>query len=113
MPLISYSIKNMRVVPIAERLRAKYPDRLATVHGEFHSVDAKGKVNPDPLSFSSKVITTDERNAEGFSISLPDGTLTVPAGERGRKAAPGMSADEVAALFSDAESDATDEAASA
>jgi len=112
MGLISYAIRNMRVVPISEKLREKYPERLATVHGEFHAVDAKGKVNPEAMSFGSKVIEVSDRNDPGFAIDPDAGTLTVPAGERGRKAAVGLTTDEVTALLFGSATEAATEAAS-
>lgn len=99
MAKIAYRIRKMRVVAVTGKLAAKYPDRLFTVHGEFHGLDAKGKEIEQPLTITSKVIDRVEALDPDFAIDVEAGTLTVPAGERGRKASVGLDAESVAAML--------------
>lgn len=92
--LVTYIIDNMRVLPVTEKVAAKNPDRVLTVAGVFHSTNANGK-RGEKLSFASKAIDREDALAEGFAIDLANGTLTIPVGERGRKATESLTADAV------------------
>lgn len=96
-----YSIEKMRVITPKGRVAEKNPDRAMTVRGEFHSV-VDGKVNPEPLTFSQKDIDWDTAGHPDFDIDPVAGTLTLPAGERGRKASVGIDADSVLAILAEA-----------
>jgi len=92
---ISYQVVDMRVIFPEGKVAEKNPDRFATVHGSaFYAVDEKGK-RGEKLSITSKVIDNEDTQAEGFALSLENGTLTLPEGRRGRKAADGVSQDEI------------------
>jgi hypothetical protein len=56
--------------------------------------------NGDSLSIKSRAVTIDEILAGG-TIDLLAGTLTVPAGKRGRKVSPGLDADAIAARLAE------------
>jgi len=56
--------------------------------------------NGEPLSIKSRAVTIEEILAGG-TIDLANGTLTVPAGKRGRKVSPGLDADAIAARLAE------------
>lgn len=107
-PTTTYSVRNMRLVPTAGKVAQKNPDRLGTVHGEFHAVDDKGKVSADPLSFTQKEITREIAANPLTVIDIENGLLTLPAGERGRKAVAGIDQDAVNALLASVREPATE-----
>ena len=113
----TYHVSNMRFVPTSGKVAQKNPDRLGTVYGEFRA-DKNGKPTGDPLSISQKVIDKDVAANPATVIDLDNGILTLPSGERGRKASPGVAQDAIDALLAaargesdaEAESDATESA---
>lgn len=87
---ITYKVSDMRVIPLAEKVQERNPDRAFTVAGsEFRPVDEKGKVG-EPLSITSKAIDKVDVANPLFAISLKDGTLTLPEGRRGREKSAGL-----------------------
>jgi hypothetical protein len=56
--------------------------------------------NGESLSIKSRAVTIEEILAGG-TIDLVSGTLTVPAGKRGRKVSPGLNADAIAARLAE------------
>ena len=107
----TYSIGNMRVVVPKGKVALKNPERAFTVHGEFRATDEKGKPTGEPLSFGSKVIDRDDALNPLTVIDVANGLLTLPAGERGRKASIGIDQDAVNALLESLRSPAEAEAA--
>lgn len=105
-----YSVAEMRVVPTIGKVKEKNPDRIATVHGNFRNLDAKGNPTGDVLTFHSKEITVEMARNPLTVIDPVKGILILPAGERGRKALAGIDADAVAALLAEARGDAETEA---
>lgn len=93
---ISYLVTDMRVTFPEGKVAEKNPERFATVHGSaFYAVDEKGK-RGEKLSIVSKNIENEDATDPTFSLSLETGTLTLPEGRRGRKAAEGVSQDAIA-----------------
>jgi hypothetical protein len=76
--MTTYTVTDMRVVPVIGKMKDKYPDRVFTVHGNFHK-------DGNLLSFNSKVLTADDISHPDFTIDLDEGTLTLNEGQRGRK----------------------------
>lgn len=101
----TYSVENMRIVPTSGKVKDKNPDRLLTVHGIFRAMDANGKPTGDPLTFKSKEVTIDAARNPLTVIDPEHGILTLPAGERGRKALSGIDADAVTALLASVRED--------
>lgn len=97
----------MRFVPTTGKVAQKNPDRLGTVYGEFHSVDAKGNPSKDALSITQKVIDRDTAANPLTVIDVENGLLTLPSGERGRKAVAGIDQDAIASLLAEARGEAT------
>lgn len=91
----------MRVVPTTGKVAEKNPDRLLTVYGEFHAVDANGKVAKEPLSITQKVIDRETALNPLTVIDRANGTLTLPSGERGRKASEGVEQDDIDAMLAE------------
>lgn len=100
----------MRIVPTIGRVAEKNPDRLLTVHGDFRAVDKEGNPIGDVLTFHSKEVTRQDAANPITVIDVATGMLTLPAGERGRKALVGIGADAVAALLASVRGDAEAEA---
>jgi len=86
----TYSVQNMRVVIPKGKVAENNPDRMLTVYGEFRATDEKGKAIGEPLTFTSKVIDRDTALNPATVIDQEHGILTLPAGERGRKASVGI-----------------------
>lgn len=99
--IVTYDVANMRIVVTEGKVKEKNPDRLLTVHGDFRNVDAKGKPIGDVLTFHSKEVTLDMARNPLTVIDKETGTLTLPSGERGRKALAGIGADAVANLLAE------------
>lgn len=81
----------MRVVPPTPKMREKHPDRFATIFGTFFNDQGQA------LSITSKVVTFEEAMHPDTVIDLEKGTLTLPDGQRGRKAFEGLTQDEILA----------------
>ena len=92
---ISYAVTNMRVTFPEGKVAEKNPERFATVHGEFHQI-VNGKPQKDALSIVSKSIDNETAANPLTVIDLPNGTLTLPEGRRGRQAAESVSQDALA-----------------
>lgn len=105
---ITYSVRNMRAVPTTGKVAEKNPDRLFTVHGEFHSTDDKGKASAEALTITQKVIDRETAASPLFAIDLANGLLTLPSGERGRKAVIGSDQDAIDALLNSVREVATE-----
>lgn len=115
MSLTSYFVREMRVVKPSGKTAERNPERRYTVHGIYHtaSINADGSVTVgEKLSIRSKNVDA-EHIVEGFALDLTNGILTLPEGERGRKAAVSLSQEEIdaelAALRGAANSDPTSE----
>jgi len=78
---VSYIITNMRLVAPSKKVAEKNPERFATVHGTFHDAES------NKLSITSKNIDREDALSDDFAVSVENGTLTMPEGRRGRKAA--------------------------
>ena len=109
----TYSITNMRVVPTTGKVLEKNPDRLLTIYGEFHAVDANGKVAKEPLSITQKVIDRETALNPLTVVDRENGMLTLPSGERGRKASEGVAQDDIDALLASVRETASEATASA
>lgn len=94
-----YSIDDMRFVPTTGKIKEKNPNRVGTVYGTFYHVDANGNRTGEPLTITQKVIDRETALSPVFAIDLDAGSLTLPSGERGRKAVAGISQDEVSAML--------------
>ena len=88
-----YTVINPRAVTPRGKVADKNPDRVITIHGEFHN--EKDEV----LSFGQKVITREMALNPETVIDLANGILILPAGERGRKASVGETQDSVNSLL--------------
>jgi len=84
----------MRVVKPSEKIAEKHPDRLATIYGQFFAADGKTK-----LSITSKNLTRADVLNPDTVIDLDNGTLILPAGERGRKPSVSATQSEVTSLL--------------
>lgn len=91
--LTTYSVEKMRVVLTSGKTAERNPDRFATVYGTFY--DAKG----NKLSVSQKVITREDAINTDTVIDIENGILTLPSGERGRKASVSITQDDVDSLL--------------
>lgn len=98
----TWAIQNMRLLRVDGAVAEKNPDRVLTAKGDFFEVDEKGKPTGDPLSFHSKNISRDDLRNPATVVDLKNGILTLPAGERGRKASAGISADDLDAILAEA-----------
>ena len=87
--MTTYIVSKMRAVFPSDKMRDKHPERFVTILGTFHNSDGA------QLSFTSKAISNDEATHPEFAIDLVNGTLTLPDGERGRKATPSISQDDL------------------
>jgi hypothetical protein len=99
MGLVTYSVDKMRVTRPSAKTAEKNPDRLYTVTGTFYSTetDAKGKVTrKDKLTIPSKNVTRAMALTEGFALDIAKGLVTLPEGERGRKAFASLTAEDIA-----------------
>lgn len=99
----TYHVANMRFVPTTGKVLAKNPDRIGTVYGDFYA-DLNGKPAREPLSITQKVIDRETAANPVTVIDLENGILTLPTGERGRKAVASVSQDDVNALLAAARS---------
>lgn len=88
---VLYRIDNMRVIFPKGKTAENHPERFATVYGVFHS--EKGA----KLSFTSKVINSEDVKSDDFSIDIDKGILTLTAKERGRKKSESVSQSEIEA----------------
>jgi hypothetical protein len=77
----TYQVSAMRVIHPSAKVALKNPERWVTVKGVFHAEDGT------KLSITSINIDKADALAPEFDINLVAGTLTLPAGERGRKPA--------------------------
>ena len=103
MTLTTYSIDKMRVTKPKGKTAEKNPDRALTVTGIFYSTeaDAKGKLlRKEKLSIAVKYI--DHEDKPLCTVNMADGILTIPAGERGRKAEASLTQEEIDALLTEA-----------
>jgi hypothetical protein len=82
----TYTVTGMRVIRPSEKVALKNPDRWITVKGIFHGEDGA------KLSITSINVAKADATALEFAIDMKAGTLTLPAGERGRKPAPALEA---------------------
>lgn len=89
--MTTYTILNMRAVKPSGKVAENNPDRFLTVYGVFHDEDG------NKLSVTSKTVSIDEATNPDFDIDLVAGTLTIPSGERGRKAFVSLTQDDIAA----------------
>lgn len=101
---ITYSVDEARlVVPKpGGKVALANPDRMGTFHGKFYATDDKGKRTGDPLSFPSKEITWEVARNPLTVIDVEHGLLTLPAGERGRKASAGIDQAAIDAMLAEA-----------
>ena len=100
MSLRTYFVDSIRVYRPTPKVAAQNPERLYTVAGTFYDTEtnAKGVVIPtDAKSFVSKNITRDMALAEGFSIDIPNGLLTLSEATRGRTSYQSLSAEDILA----------------
>lgn len=91
----TYHVANMRFVPTTGKVKDKNPDRVGTVYGDFFHVDSNGDPKGEQLTIAQKVIDRETALSPVFAIDLANGSLTLPSGERGRKAVAGISQDSV------------------
>lgn len=99
MGLVTYAIDKMRVTRPSGKTAERNPDRLYTITGTFYSTetDAKGKVTrKDKLTIPGKNVTREMALSDGFAIDLAKGFLTMPEGERGRRAFESLTAEAIA-----------------
>jgi hypothetical protein len=89
----TWKVAGMRLTFPAGKVATKHPERFATIHGVFS--DEKG----NKLSIVSKNVTMEEAKNSATVIDVLKGTLTLPAGERGRKPSVGATPDAVAAAL--------------
>jgi hypothetical protein len=92
MALVTYLVEKMRATSPTGKTAERNPDRWKTVTGTFYStkVDEKGKlVRKDKMSYPVKYVTKEDALTEGFVLDTKNGILTMPAGEKGRKATEG------------------------
>jgi hypothetical protein len=90
----------MRVVKPSALVASRNPDRFATVKGTFFSTtrNPKGElIAGEKLTIAQKEITFEMVRGEGLDIDLPNGVLSLPSGEKGRKESVGITADDLAA----------------
>lgn len=118
MSSLSYLVESMRVTFPTGKVAEKNPERVMTVTGKvWHAVE-NGKPTGDPLTITVKNIDRDDVQHPDFAIDPEAGTLTLPAGERGRKPSAGQSTDAILARIAairaggEAEADAEAEVAS-
>lgn len=97
-PTTDYAVENMRLTFPQGKVAEKNPDRFGTVHGEFYAIE-NGKRSKEPLSYSSKEITKAIAANPLTVIDIANGRLTLPAGERGRKAVAGADQETVDAML--------------
>lgn len=111
MGLATFHVSDIRALPVKGKVAERNPDRVLSVSGSFRRVidtDAKGNpVLSEPMSYTTVYLDRADVQAEGFSLDLENGILTIAEGERGRKAAPGLSADAVAEILAAARESAT------
>lgn len=104
--VLRYQIDNLRVIRPTGKVAEKNPDRAMTLRGKFHEVkpDAKGNlvVSTETLTFGQKDIDWSVAGHPDFVLDRNSGMLTLPAGERGRKATEGLSGDDIDALLAEA-----------
>ena len=79
--MTTYKIQGMRVLLPKNR---KNPNVALTVKGIFH--DSAG----NKLSIRSKDILKSQTNANGFSVDMAKGILTLAAGQRGKPTTKGV-----------------------
>lgn len=100
MTLATYLVDKMRVTRPGPKTAEKNPERVYTVSGTFYSTeqdDDGNLIRKDKLTVPSKNVDKSDILSEGFLLDIANGILTVPAGERGRKAAESLDADTIAA----------------
>jgi hypothetical protein len=90
---ITYTVVNMRFVRPSPKVAEKNPERFGTVYGTFY--DAEGM----KLSITSKNVDREDALSDEFAISVESGTLTLPEGKRGRKAAHGLSDSDILSVL--------------
>jgi len=101
MALVTYFVDKMRAVPPTGKVAENNPERVLTVNGVFYStkIDENGnRVRNEKMSYTTKAVDIEDVLA-GAEVDLDAGTLTIPAGERGRKADPGLDANSVTSLL--------------
>lgn len=106
----TYHVDEIRFVPTTGKVKAKNPDRIGTVYGTFRHVDEKGQPKGDALTITQKVIDRDTAANPVFAIDLESRTLTLPSGERGRKAVAGIEQDAIDAMLAAARGESDEEA---
>lgn len=99
-----FSVSDMRFLPAKGKVAERNPERLGAVHGSsFRHVlgwDADGNaVLGDELSIRTKAIDREDATSANFALDLASGTLTLPAGQRGKPRADGATQDEINALL--------------
>lgn len=87
----TYHVADMRVIIPAAKVAERNPDLAFTVKGAF--TDGKGNA----LTITSKAITNEMVKSPAFRMDLQNGTLTVPAGQRGRPESSGASEEDILA----------------
>ncbi len=108
---ITYVIDKMRVNRVNPK--SKNPKGFALlVKGVFHSTtrDDKGNlVKGDALTFGQKGLTREIVNSPEFSMSIENGTLTIPNGREGRPTVAGLTGEELDTFLADLRDNGTDE----
>ena len=109
----TYIVDELRATVPEGKVAERNPERVLNVTGTFYSVkEDKGKIVKDqPMSFVVKYITREIAADPEFSLDLANGMLTLPAGERGRKPADALSAEDVAAILAAARGESTEDEA--
>lgn len=100
--LVTYLIDNARANFPEGKVAERNPNRFVTVAGTFYraTVAEDGTLSKgDKLTYSTKSIDRNIALAEGFSLDLANGTLTMPEGERGRKPTASVSQDAITAAL--------------
>lgn len=98
MALTTYVVNKMRAYKPTGKVAQDNPDRLYTVSGVFFATEVAedGSLTVgEALTFPSKNITREDALTEGFVLDIANGILTLPTGERGRKAMASLSAEDI------------------
>ncbi len=103
----TYHVENPRFVPTTGKIAEKNPERIGTVYGTFFHVDEKGQPTGEALTITQKVLDRETMLNPVFDIDLDNGVLTLPSGERGRKASVGIDQDAVMDLLANIRGEST------
>lgn len=93
-----YIVEKMRLLIPKGKVADKNPERFLTVLGVFYAKNDDGS-RGEKLTFGSKAITKEMALSPLTVIDTDNGTLVLPAGERGRKAAAGIEQSTVNAML--------------